>query len=294
VTDWRPSGVVSVLPTAFHDDGALDLEGVAALVRAHAAAGVSGLTVLGVMGEAAELSEDERALVVARVLETAADLPIVLGISASSPVAIAERAVAAASAGAQAVMVSGSASVGLRDAVRAAARGSLPIVVQDYPAGSGVAMAAADIAAVVQDEPLVVGVKAEAPPTSSAIAELGRLLPELAVVGGLGGLYLPDELRAGAVGTMTGFALPERLVAIVEAFRADPEGAEASWVELLPLIRLEALPPFSLAARKEVWRLRGVIRSARCRRAGAVLDATAAGDVRRALESVDAAALRAS
>jgi 4-hydroxy-tetrahydrodipicolinate synthase len=294
VIGWRPSGVVSVLPTAFHDDGALDLEGVAALVRAHAAAGVSGLTVLGVMGEAAELSEEERALVVARVLETAGDLPIVLGISASSPVSIAERAVAAASAGARAVMVSASASVGLRDAVRAAARGGLPIVVQDYPAGSGVVMAAADIAAVVRDEPLVVGVKAEAPPTSSAIAELGRLLPGLAVVGGLGGLYLPDELRAGAAGTMTGFALPERLVAIVEAFRVDPEGAEASWVELLPLIRLEALPPFSLAARKEVWRLRGVIRSACCRRPGAVLDATAAGDVRRALERVDAAALRAS
>jgi len=289
VTEWRPSGVVSVLPTAFNDDGTLDGEGIAALVHAHASAGVSGLTVLGVMGEAAELTEDERAEVVATVVEAAGELPIVLGISAPSASAIADRAVAASAAGARAVMVSASTSVAAGDAVRAAARGGLPIVVQDYPAGSGVVLTAADLATIAREEPLVVAVKAEAPPTSSAIAELGRLVPGLAVVGGLGGLFLPDELRAGAAGTMTGFALPERLVAIVEMFPANPDGAEACWTELLPLMRLEAFPPFSLAARKEVWRLRGVIRSARCRRAGAVLDRTGAADVRRALERAGAA-----
>jgi 4-hydroxy-tetrahydrodipicolinate synthase len=286
MTGWRPSGVISVLPTAFRDDGALDRDGIAALVRAHTSAGVSGLTVLGVMGEAAELTEEERAHVVETVLQAAGSLPIVLGISAPSASAIANRAVGAAAAGARAVMVSASASVQLGDAVRAAAGGGLPIVVQDYPAGSGVVLAASDIAAVVREEPLVVGIKAEAPPTASAIGELGRLLPGLAVVGGLGGLFLPDELRAGAAGTMTGFALPERLVAIVDAFSADPEVAEAAWIELLPLMRLEAFPPFSLAARKEVWRLRGVIGSSRCRRPGAVLDGTAVDDVRRAFERV--------
>ena len=289
MTEWRPSGVVSVLPTAFNDDGTLDGEGIAALVHAHVSAGVLGLTVLGVMGEAAELTEDERAEVVATVVEAAGELPIVLGISAPSASAIADRAVAASAAGARAVMVSASTSVAAGDAVRAAARGGLPIVVQDYPAGSGVILTAADLATIAREEPLVVAVKAEAPPTSSAIAELGRLAPGLAVVGGLGGLFLPDELRAGAAGTMTGFALPERLVEVVDMFPADPDGAEACWTELLPLMRLEAFPPFSLAARKEVWRLRGVIRSARCRRAGAVLDRTGAADVRRALERAGAA-----
>jgi len=252
---------------------------------------VSGLTVLGVMGEAAELTEDERALVVDQVLEAAGDLPVVVGISAPSAARIAERAVAAARAGAAAVLVSPGVAVPLGTAVRAAADGGLAIVVQDYPAGSGITLSAADIDLAVREEPLIVGVKAEAPPTASAIAELGRLLPGLAVVGGLGGLFLPDELRAGAAGTMTGFALPERLVAIVEAFPIDPERAEAAWVELLPLMRLEAFPPFSLAARKEVWRLRGVIRSSRCRRPGAVLDATAAEDVRRAFYRVGGAAV---
>ena len=134
--------------------------------------------------------------------------------------------------------------------------------------------------------PLVVGVKAEAPPTSTAIATLARLRPDLDTMGGLGGLFLIDELRAGATGTMTGFAVPERLVSIVRTFPADPAAAEAEWAGLLPLMRLEAFPPYSLAARKEVWRLRGVIGSARCRRKGAELDEVARADVRRAVAAV--------
>jgi len=283
--------VISVLPTAFHDDGALDPDGIAELVTANASAGVSGLTVLGVMGEAAELTEQERASVVETVLRVAAGLPIVVGISGPSASVVADRAVAAATAGAAAVMVGAGVDLPLEAAVQAAACAGLPIVVQDYPAGSGVVLSPADIVAVAREEPLVVGVKAEAPPTAGAIVELGRLRPGLAVVGGLGGLFLLDELRAGATGTMTGFALPEQLVAIVDAFGSDPDGAESAWVGLLPLMRYEAFPPFSLAARKEVWRLRGVIGSSRCRRPGAILDATSAAEVRRAYEVVAGAAV---
>ena len=71
-------------------------------------------------------------------------------------------------------------------------------------------------------------------------------------------------------------------------FPAAPAAAEAAWVALLPLMRLEAFPPFSLAARKEVWRLRGVIGSAYCRRAGAVLDDAARADIRRSFDAVTA------
>ena len=281
---WRPSGVVSVLPTAFHDDGSLDVAGTGALVRAHVAAGVDGITVLGVMGEAAELAEDERDRVVEVVVRAADGLPVVMGISGATPDAVVSRARRASRTGVTAVMVSPAASVSLRDAVESAAAGGLPIVVQDYPAGSGVAVTPAEIVAAADAQPLVACVKAEAPPTAGAIAELHRLRPGLAVIGGLGGLFLPDELRAGATGTMTGFALPERLVRIVASFASSPEDAEADWEALLPLMRFEAFAPFNLAARKEVWRLRGVIRSARCRRAGATLDAEGRASVRRAID----------
>jgi len=293
VSGWRPSGVVSVLPTAFHDDGSLDEAGTQALVRAHVAAGVDGITVLGVMGEAAELAEDERDRVVEIVVRASAGLPVVMGISGATPDAVASRARRASRTGVTAVMVSPAASVSLRDAVESASAGGLPIVVQDYPAGSGVALTPADLVAAADEQPLVACVKAEAPPTAGAIAELRRRRPGLAIMGGLGGLFLPDELRAGASGTMTGFALPERLVGIVASFAAAPEDAEADWESLLPLMRFEAFAPFNLAARKEVWRLRGVIRSARCRRAGAALDAEARASVQRAFERVTRASVEA-
>lgn len=281
-------GVFSVLPTAFRDDGALDLAGTAALVRAARAAKVAGVTALGVMGEAAELTEDERREVMACVLAAAGPLLVIVGVSGSSAGMVVDRAQEAARAGVGGVMVSPSASLGVAEAVAAAAAGDLPIVIQDYPAGSGVVLTAARIGAVAASQPLVVGVKAEAPPTSGSIAALRASNPTLGLVGGLGGLFLIDELRAGASGVMTGFALPERLVSIVETYRTDPEAATGEWERLLPLMRLEAFQPFSLAARKEIWRLRGVIDSSHCRRAGASLDDRAREDVRRALAQVTA------
>lgn len=281
------AGVFSVLPTAFRGDGELDLDGTSALVRATADAGVSGLTVLGVMGEAAELSEEERHQVVSCV-RTTTTLPIVVGVSGGSARIVSGRAEAAARSGVSAIMVSPSGTLALADAVTAAAAGGLPIIIQDYPAGSGVPIAAAELIAVVAEQPLVVGVKAEAPPTSGSIETLRAAHPRLGLVGGLGGLFLIDELRAGATGVMTGFAMPERLVSVVRTYPTDPDAATREWTRLLPLMRLEAFQPFSLAARKEVWRLRGVISSSYCRRPGARLDDRARDDVARALTAVSA------
>jgi 4-hydroxy-tetrahydrodipicolinate synthase len=283
---FRLAGVFTVLPTAFHDDGTLDLAGVAALVRVARDEGVAGFTALGVMGEAAELSGPERVEVLACIADTAETLPIVVGVTGNDPSEVARRARDAARAGAAALMVSPTRSLGVQDAVGAAEVADLPIVVQDYPPASGVTLTADQIALVAASHPLVVGVKAEAPPTSATIAALRRANPALALVGGLGGLFLIDELRAGAAGVMTGFALPEHLVAIVRTYPTDPDAANGAWERLLPLMRLEAFAPYSLGARKEVWRLRGVIRSAYCRRAGASLDDGARDDVRRALERV--------
>jgi 4-hydroxy-tetrahydrodipicolinate synthase len=286
----RLDGVFSVLPTAFHDDAGLDLEGTAALVAANVAAGVAGLTALGVMGEAAELTETEREHVLATVIEAAAGMPVIVGVTGPSADVVAARSQAAAAIGVAGVMVSPTATLPLPDAVAAAAAAGVAIVIQDYPAGSGVRVSVDELVQVAEEQPLVVGVKAEAPPTSGTVEALRRRCPELGVVGGLGGMFLIDELRAGATGTMTGLAVPEHLVSIVGSYAADPEGAAREWAALLPLIRLEAFPPFSLAARKEVWRLRGVIGSARCRLAGARLDDRARDDVRRALDEALAAA----
>jgi len=278
-------GVVSVLPTPFLDDGQLDPESLRALVGVHVGAGVAAVTALGAMGESAELTDDERREVVDVVRSTAPHLALIVGVTSATAKQVHERAQGAAAAGASAVMVSPMTSLATADAVAAAAVG-LPIILQDYPAGYGVSIPVDEMVALASGRPLIVGAKVEAPPTAGKIAELRARAPHLGATGGLGGLFLIDELAAGATGIMTGFALPERLVEIVRTYPRDPRAAEATWVALLPLMRHEAFPPFSLAARKEVWRLRGVIRSAYCRRLGAVLDDIARADIRRSFEAV--------
>jgi 4-hydroxy-tetrahydrodipicolinate synthase len=280
------AGVFAVLPTAFDENGRLDPAGLVALVEANLAAGVSGLVALGVMGEAAELSEPERRVVVQSIKARSGDMPIVLGISGDTAALVEQRAVDGAALGATAVLVSPAQRLSLADAVDAASRAGLPIVLQDYPAGSGVALTVSDIAAGARASQLVAALKIEAPPTSDKMAAVHERLPDLALFGGLGGVFLIDELRAGAAGTMTGFALPERLVEIVREFANAPAKAELAWQRLLPLMRFEAFAPLNLAARKEVWRLRGVIESSYSRRAGAVLGEQTRADVRRAFESV--------
>jgi 4-hydroxy-tetrahydrodipicolinate synthase len=93
---------------------------------------------------------------------------------------------------------------------------------------------------------------------------------------GLGALYGLFDLERGAQGFMTGFAFPEALTAMVKAARSE-NLAEARRIynRFLPLIVFEQQP--GTAIRKEVYRLRGLIRHNRVRHPGATIDgATAA------------------
>jgi 4-hydroxy-tetrahydrodipicolinate synthase len=133
-------------------------------------------------------------------------------------------------------------------------RGGLPLVIQDEPAATGVALSL-DLLRKCIEAAAARTVKLEAPPTAPKIAALLATDPGLHVFGGLGGAYALAELRAGACGTMTGFAFPEIMAAIRSAAHANEwSRAAALYDRFLPLIQFEAL------------RRRGVISSARCRR----------------------------
>ena len=110
----------------------------------------------------------------------------------------------------------------------------------------------------------------------SSPPKIRRLLaanPELAVLGGLGGIMLLEELRAGAAGTMTGFGFPEILVDIVRRYRVgDEDGARDVLYRAIPLIRFENQPVLNLPIRKLVYQRRGAIASARVRAPGGALD----------------------
>jgi 4-hydroxy-tetrahydrodipicolinate synthase len=71
------SGTWYIMPTAFGQDGALDLASQRSLTEAVLDWGAEGLTVLGVMGEASALDTAERAAVISAVVEAAAIKPLV-------------------------------------------------------------------------------------------------------------------------------------------------------------------------------------------------------------------------
>ncbi|MFC9552476.1 dihydrodipicolinate synthase family protein [Rhodococcus sp. NPDC056960] len=261
-------GVVATPFTGSTQD--VDTDSLATLVEHYESVGAVGLTVLGVFGEAAALSADERALVLDTVTE-ASDLPLVVGVTALATRPVVEEIRAARSVAGdriRAFMVqANSADPGVvTDHLQAVHRVTgARIVLQDYPAASGVAVSAASVATVVRRCEFVAAVKAESPPTSVAVAELTAAV-DVPVFGGLGGQGLLDELAAGAAGAMTGFSYPEALVACVRAWQhGGYEAARDVLQPFLPLVNFEQQAKIALAVRKELLLQRGLIRDAAVR-----------------------------
>ncbi|MFC9773378.1 MULTISPECIES: dihydrodipicolinate synthase family protein [unclassified Pseudarthrobacter] len=265
-TDALPAGVWGVVATPFQGSTLdVDLDSLSELVEHYEAIGATGLTVLGVFGEAAALTANERRHVLETVVECTS-LPLVVGVTAlATRPAIEEVRAAQEMAGGRLAAVMVQANSARPDAVIAhldaihRATGA-KVVLQDYPLASGVSIATAALISVVNTCPFVIAVKAEAPPTSVAIAELSAAVG-VSIFGGLGGQGLLDELQAGAAGAMTGFSYPEALIACVAAWRE--RGYEAARTELLPylpLINFEQQAKVALAIRKECLRERGLIK----------------------------------
>ena len=289
----RPlTGVYTILTTPFQPDGSLDERGLRRLVDASIGAGADGLTALGVAGEAHKLTEAERRRVVELAIETVAGrVPVVVGASRESTEATIESCREAEGAGAAGVMIAPPTFVQpgpalARHFARISEATTLPITLQDFPPVNGVTMAPADMAALVEAAPSIVTVKLEDPPTPQRIAQLVELLGErgTTVVGGSGGLYLLDELRRGASGTMTGFAYPEVLVRIWRAWSGGDRAAAAeAYYRYLPLLVFEGQPKLSVAIRKEILRRRGLIETALVRQPGPQLVPGIADDLEETL-----------
>ena len=100
-------GVFSVLATPFRQGGDVDVESLRRYVEHFIGAGVTGFTALGVLGEAARLTERERALVLDTVLgQVNGRVPVVVGTTTEGLQTCLELSRAAQAAGATAVMVS--------------------------------------------------------------------------------------------------------------------------------------------------------------------------------------------
>jgi 4-hydroxy-tetrahydrodipicolinate synthase len=291
-------GVYSVLPTAFHPNGDLDELSLRKVIDLFIAAGVNGVTALGVTGEVARLEDDERR----RVLEVVIDqvkgrIGVVAGTTAEGTRTCIAHSRHARDAGATAVMVSPprmaklNSEAVVRHYTALADAVDIEIVVQDYPPISGFAMEPALLARIAREIPRARTIKLEDPPTpfkTSRILEAAGDTP-VRIFGGLGGVFLLEELLAGATGAMTGFAFPEVLVGIVSRFRAGKVDEAADlFYRSVPLMRFEFQEGIGMAIRKEVLHRRGVLASPATRAPGAALDRTTREALDRVMEWVEA------
>ena len=275
-------GVFVIAATPFTDEGALDLESTDRMVDFYLGTGVSGMTILGIMGEAPKLSQDESLAFARRVLDRIdGRIPVVVGVSAAGldPMkALTSEVMAAGGAG---VMVAPMNGLGPEDKVKGyfaqvckALGPDVPVCLQDYPMTTNVRFSVETILELTTEHDQIVMLKHEDWPGLAKLSrvreESGRAdVPRLSILTGNSALFLAEEMRRGADGAMTGFAYPEMMVQVVELSRkGEFDRAEDVFDAYLPLVRYEQQLGLGLAIRKETLRRRGAIASARVRSPG--------------------------
>ena len=294
--DADAKGVYLITVTPFTESGELDLPSTDRMVDFCLDAGVTGLTVLGIMGEAPKLTAEESRVFVKRVLaRVAGRVPVVVGASAPGFASMRELTESVMALGAAGVMVAPPHTVRSDDQISAYFEGvsqtlgpAVPWVLQDHPVATGVLMSAAVILRILRDNPSCVMLKHEDCPglaklsairAASARHEVRRVS---ILTGNGGGLFLPEELGRGADGAMTGFAYPEMMVDVCRAHaRGDTERTHDLFDAYLPLARYEQQAGIGLAVRKHILAQRGVIASSAVRKPGPKLAAADVAEIER-------------
>ncbi|SCW81140.1 4-hydroxy-tetrahydrodipicolinate synthase [Rhizobium mongolense subsp. loessense] len=271
--DHTAKGVYAIAATPFHPDGRLDTVSVDRLTDFYLGCGVSGLTILGIMGEAPKL-EPEESLAITRQVVKRAGVPVIVGVSAPGFAAMRSLARGAMDLGAQGVMIAPQPSLRTDDqiigyyaqAVEAIGE-DIPFVIQDYPLTLTVVMTPGVIQKIVNNHPSCVMLKHEDWPGLEKISQLRAAqkaseMRDISILCGNGGLFLDFEMERGADGAMTGYAFPDMLVDVVNFQRAgNREAAHDLFDAHLPLVRYEQQQGVGLAIRKYVLKKRGAIAS---------------------------------
>lgn len=288
----QAQGVFAITVTPFHPDGRLDTESVDRMVDFYLACGVTGLTILGIMGEAPKLEMTESLAFIKQVVSRAGNIPVVVG--ASSPGFAAMRALArgAMEIGAAGVMIAPQPSLRTDDQIvtyfgqAVEAIGSdIPWVLQDYPLTLQVIITPKVIRQIIVNHPSCVMLKHEDWPGLEKITamrgfEADGSMRHISVLCGNGGLFLDFELARGADGAMTGYAFPDMLVDLVKLYQGGKEEEGHNLFDVhLPLIRYEQQQGVGLAVRKYVLQKRGAILSDAQRKPASSLSAKARAEV---------------
>ena len=280
------AGIFPVLPTPFAADGTPHEPALRRLVRYVVQSGCDGVTYPGVASEVGELTPDERLRLVTVVQdELAGRLPLIVGISSTSPdtsIALGrhaqERGVAAFMVAAPVDRKDVAAQVDFFATLSRAL--AAPVMLQNVPPPAGAGLDPDTFLQILNAVPAIAYVKEETIPSGQRLTRIRERAPSSlrGVFGGAGGRYVTDELRRGAAGSMPAVELAEVHAALMAAHRAGDEALVRSlFTRMLPILNIQAV--FRWGLTKYVLQKRGFIASTRQRAAGPALDAGDRADI---------------
>ena len=284
--DGQSNGVYVIAPTPFTRSGALDLDSARRMCDFYLEHGATGMTILGIMGEAPKLSMEESVAFVDAVLgHLAGRIPVVVGVTSPGLDQMQSLARAAGERGAAGVMVAPIPGLRTEDAIiryyeQVIARlGDQPVCLQDYPQTLGVWFSVDCLVRIFSAHPSICMFKHEDSPGLNKLSSFrerttGELGRRVSILVGNGAMHYPQELARGADGAMTGFAFPEMLRRVWDLHREGAlDEAETIFDAYLPLVRHELQPGLGLAVRKWVLARRGAIQCDALRAPGPKLSA---------------------
>ena len=264
----NPQGVYPILPTPFHDDGKVDLESMARLIKFQNDVGVNGVNIMGFMGESHKLANAERKDIINVAMDTKRDgLEVWVGIRTMGTMGAIEQAIEAEELGVDAVFVapiniqSDNAIYEHYKAIKEAV--SIPVALHDLPNMFDSIIMTPELIARMAKDGVSNYIKLEEVPTGPKISKTLALSDgKMNIFGGLGAVYFLEEMQRGCKGIMSGFSFPEVLVKIYNQFTSgDKDGAAATFDKYASLFRYEFQPGPGLAFRKHVYKKRGIFTS---------------------------------
>lgn len=266
-------GVYPILATPFNSDGSIDYTSLDRLIEWTLEQRVHGLGLFGNASEGYTLLNEERAPLLRHIVKRVnGRVPLIASSGHTGTDAAVAISKEAADLGAAALMVlppyllkpDGDGLLFYFEAISNAV--PIPIMVQDAPLMTGVAMPAPLLTRMGREIERVQLVKVEAPPTAPKITALKNAGSELTIFGGLNAQFLIEEFQRGAAGTMPNNDIPGIYVSIWQHLEAGR--FEKAWCEFsraLPLIRFELQPGLGVSAMKHNMVKRGILASAKVR-----------------------------
>ncbi|WP_353471411.1 dihydrodipicolinate synthase family protein [Salipiger sp. H15] len=269
------TGCWPVVPTPFHEDGTLDLEGMKRVLDCTIDMGVDGICILANFSEQFLISDEERAILTKLCLEhVAGRVPVIVTISHYATPIVVERARNAKALGADIVMMMppyhGALLKGTAEQTfeqfRQVGEVGIPIMLQDAPL-SGVDLPVPLLVKMANEIEMLKLFKIECPQAAaklrSLIAEGGAAIE--APFDGEEAITLLADLDAGATGCMTSAMIPDQIRPIVVDFLAgNRQAAFDGYARILPAVNHENRQ-CGFRSAKHAMMVGGVIKSAFCR-----------------------------